>query len=88
MLLNCNLYILLMSLQEEDDPDAVYGAQPFWQDRTNLTPGFDSDIEKGDGDSGSSGSGLDGDSITIVQLASIGLQASFRLARTCLKHTI
>jgi len=46
--------------KEDEDPDTVYSAQPFWQDRSSLAPGFDSDIEKGDGESGSSGSGLDG----------------------------
>lgn len=51
-------------LQEEDDSDTVYSAQPYWLDRSQIFGhAFDSDLEKGDGESGSSGSGLDGVSL-------------------------
>ena len=49
-------------IQEDDDPDTVHGAQPYWLDRSHgFGPVFDSDIEKGDGESGSSGSGVEGE---------------------------
>ena len=33
-----------------------YSAQPFFKDGHAVAPGFDSDLEKGDSDSGSNGS--------------------------------
>lgn len=47
--------------KEEDDPNSVYTAQPFYLNGSRFSGhAFDIDLEKGDYESGSSGSGLEG----------------------------
>lgn len=55
------LTLSLKTLQDDDEGGAVHPARPFYTDSGALAPNiFDSDLEKVDADSGSSGTPPDG----------------------------